>query len=460
MDGHTSDRRSRPWSPSDPTHSEAASALGVPEAGPWAQEMATLFSSCQRLAEHARNTYAEAQRRRSSRSSATVDRWRRAPYRCIAEKVEEEEVGPAPLQIGPVLCEGLDEAVRRLVEPPPAPRGAAARPASRPEMQGKMQQPPSVELEAEQGLPDPGPALTAEDLAGTTTLVGKARESVFFSTWFDASVLSDILRPLESITKSGALEKGMFSICHTCPKDPQAWTSYARYKEKGSFLPWLTQRVQIPMDDWSDCAAGCARAAMPDVWTPNSRNACSDIVGAVAVDAPQEAYSASCLAGENTPPMLQAMAVNPGNQHLLLTAVDEDGKPAPTAEAPPLWAVANIGVSSANELHKGRGDVVVPYSGPNIQDDFIHRIFFRVYEQPYRVPQHLLRRKDVGVPSDGRPEAAQCGDGRFACFPSWRTPAQLRCPNHVFGRGPAWTPYRGEERLGQISRSVSDDESE
>ena len=46
-----------------------------------------------------------------------------------------------------------------------------------------------------------------------------------------------------------------------------------RYKEKGSFLPWLTQRVQIPMDDWSDCAAGCARAAMPDVWTPNSRNA-------------------------------------------------------------------------------------------------------------------------------------------------------------------------------------------
>ena len=25
---------------------------------------------------------------------------------------------------------------------------------------------------------------------------------------------------------------------------------------------------------------------------------------------------------------------------------------------------------------------VVPYQGPNIQDDYIHRIFFRVFEQP------------------------------------------------------------------------------
>jgi hypothetical protein len=34
---------------------------------------------------------------------------------------------------------------------------------------------------------------------------------------------------------------------------------------------------------------------------------------------------------------------------------------------------------------------VVPYQGPNIQDDYIHRIFFRVFEQPQKAPSEGLQ---------------------------------------------------------------------
>ena len=57
----------------------------------------------------------------------------------------------------------------------------------------------------------------------------------------------------------------------------------------------------------------------------------------------------------------------------------------------------SVGLFQANQLDKVHGDVVgysahpapsklevVPYQGPNIQDDFIHRIFFRIYEQPHQ----------------------------------------------------------------------------
>ncbi|OLQ06866.1 hypothetical protein AK812_SmicGene9825 [Symbiodinium microadriaticum] len=67
-----------------------------------------------------------------------------------------------------------------------------------------------------------------------------------------------------------------------------------------------------------------------------------------------------------------------------------DSRPSVSAPAEPMWAVANISVASAGQLHRARGDVVVPYQGPNIQDDFIHRIFFRVYEQPSRIPPQSL----------------------------------------------------------------------
>ena len=105
---------------------------------------------------------------------------------------------------------------------------------------------------------------------------------------------------------------------------------------------------------------------------------------------PRHAYALGLVAGQNTPPMLRALAVNPGKQFLLLTATDEDSRPSVSAPAEPMWAVANISVASAGQLHRARGDVVVPYQGPNIQDDFIHRIFFRVYEQPSRIPPQSL----------------------------------------------------------------------
>ncbi|CAE7633560.1 RPAP3, partial [Symbiodinium pilosum] len=105
---------------------------------------------------------------------------------------------------------------------------------------------------------------------------------------------------------------------------------------------------------------------------------------------PRHAYSQSVLAGQNTPPILRASAVNPGKQFLLLSATDEDNRWSASAQALPFWALANINVAMAGQLHKARGDLVVPYQGPYIRDEYIHRIFFRVYEQPSRVPGQFL----------------------------------------------------------------------
>ncbi|CAL1172289.1 unnamed protein product [Cladocopium goreaui] len=100
---------------------QAATSLGIPEADMLVQELAADFCRCERLARAARRAHAQVAKQ-SKPKAAQVERWRLAPFRCVAE-VEREEarphtergprsprvLRPLDLQIGPVRsCDGLD----------------------------------------------------------------------------------------------------------------------------------------------------------------------------------------------------------------------------------------------------------------------------------------------------------------------------------------------------------------
>ncbi|CAJ1381432.1 unnamed protein product [Effrenium voratum] len=116
---------------------QAASDLGVPEATQLAKEVAAHFYACAQLAKHARHVavspaesgmlVADSAEAHSvtrqvrlgpstprTKGASLVDRWIQAPMRC---KSAAEDPGPSPiLQIGPVLCGGLDAAVMELAQ--------------------------------------------------------------------------------------------------------------------------------------------------------------------------------------------------------------------------------------------------------------------------------------------------------------------------------------------------------
>lgn len=123
---------------------QAATSLGIPEADMLVQELAADFCRCERLARAARRAHAQVAKQ-SKPKAAQVERWRLAPFRCVAE-VEREEarphtergprsprvLRPLDLQIGPVRsCDGLDASIARLVQVEPEPEAPAAPAAPR-----------------------------------------------------------------------------------------------------------------------------------------------------------------------------------------------------------------------------------------------------------------------------------------------------------------------------------------
>ncbi|CAJ1381434.1 unnamed protein product [Effrenium voratum] len=93
---------------------QAASDLGVPEATQLAKEVAAHFYACAQLAKHARHVVRLGPSTPRTKGASLVDRWIQAPMRC---KSAAEDPGPSPiLQIGPVLCGGLDAAVMELAQ--------------------------------------------------------------------------------------------------------------------------------------------------------------------------------------------------------------------------------------------------------------------------------------------------------------------------------------------------------
>ena len=83
----------------------------------------------------------------------------------------------------------------------------------------------------------------------------------------------------------------------------------------------MLESTPFKRPEWLLCLSCCSVA------TSSGRvMLCQDMPGRqVLPGGTSEAYGQSCLAGQNTPPKLQASAVNPGVKYLLLTAVDEAG---------------------------------------------------------------------------------------------------------------------------------------
>merc|ERR1740123_1771147 len=94
----------------------------------------------------------------------------------------------------------------------------------------------------------------------------------------------------------------------------------------------------------------------------------------------------------DAPPPLMGAGLPDKTQSLVLVGRDDDEPPPPGQEEPaPLWAVANISPTDLSGLTSSRsGRVVVPYRGPAPADEFIHRVFFRLYALKKPVPLHLL----------------------------------------------------------------------
>uniref|UniRef100_A0A7S1RHK1 Phosphatidylethanolamine-binding protein n=1 Tax=Alexandrium catenella TaxID=2925 RepID=A0A7S1RHK1_ALECA len=108
---------------------------------------------------------------------------------------------------------------------------------------------------------------------------------------------------------------------------------------------------------------------------------------------PGYAYSSSVTGGEDDPLELLADEIPPGSQGFILTARDEDEPPVSGQDPPPpLWAVANISPVDVDSLSTAKSGVtVVPYHGPAPTDDFIHRVYFRLYSTERVVPRDRLQ---------------------------------------------------------------------
>mmetsp|Transcript_51665 Transcript_51665/g.109776 ORF Transcript_51665/g.109776 Transcript_51665/m.109776 type:complete len:325 (-) Transcript_51665:204-1178(-) len=121
---------------------------------------------------------------------------------------------------------------------------------------------------------------------------------------------------------------------------------------------------------------------------------------------PTKCYGATTIGGKNEAPTLHMLLDkkdfadadvegDPGS--VVLVARDAD---APLHRGPdnriypsaPLWVVANAPFNAqvATEIDGTTGTQVIPYQGPVLKDEYVHRIFFSVMALKYKVPDAFL----------------------------------------------------------------------
>jgi len=108
---------------------------------------------------------------------------------------------------------------------------------------------------------------------------------------------------------------------------------------------------------------------------------------------PRSSYARWTAGGRDQPPVLFAEVTETSPKSLVLVARDMEAPHYAGEEAPPIWVLANIiPNSSGRTVIDGttRADVVVPYHGVAPGDEFVHRIFFSVYELDEYLPPHLI----------------------------------------------------------------------
>lgn len=127
---------------------------------------------------------------------------------------------------------------------------------------------------------------------------------------------------------------------------------------------------------------------------------CPEVVHGGAL--PTKNYPSDTLGGKDVAPGF-SMLMGPelrdyDPKALILVARDSDAQPVRTSDgiahpAPPLWVVANVAYNPTDPTVIGQttGIQVVPYQGPRVADDFVHRIFFSVYVRNNLVPEQFVQ---------------------------------------------------------------------
>lgn len=109
-------------------------------------------------------------------------------------------------------------------------------------------------------------------------------------------------------------------------------------------------------------------------------------------DLPNASYAASEYQGNGELPNL---TIDQGGvkrtKAFLIVAQDSDGIAEENGEVYPLWVRANINpLQATSPTDPGVGVDVVPYRGVKIDDDYIHRIFWRLYALKEKIPSHII----------------------------------------------------------------------
>lgn len=119
---------------------------------------------------------------------------------------------------------------------------------------------------------------------------------------------------------------------------------------------------------------------------------------------PNSSYDKSVVEGKGMPPELRVMLdrsvwTKPKDpSSLLVVARDWDAvetkrnKKGSVIPPPVLWVVANIPVNETDDtvIDGNSGVQVVPYHAPEVEDRFLHRVYFSVYALDRRIPQGKL----------------------------------------------------------------------
>merc|ERR1711971_487280 len=110
---------------------------------------------------------------------------------------------------------------------------------------------------------------------------------------------------------------------------------------------------------------------------------------------PAKSYSVLSEGGQNKAPNLQADEIQGISKYFVLVIHDEDSHETSPYDSNddsglpehPIMAISNIPVQqSLNLENPNGGEVVQTWLGPNPKDEFIHRIFFRLYELERELP--------------------------------------------------------------------------
>lgn len=107
-------------------------------------------------------------------------------------------------------------------------------------------------------------------------------------------------------------------------------------------------------------------------------------------------YHPSVAGGTAKIPQLRIVSAPKGTETFVVVAEDVDDPQSATLESPwgpgkVIWVRVNIPIQASDELGgRNSGWDVLPYAGTWVNDDFIHRIYWRIFALKGWIPHHIF----------------------------------------------------------------------